>query len=91
MDADVLWFLSPFLSLFPPLFTQVFLLRRTASFVSSLDILWPRLAHPAVKCVFVSLMSAAIVMIFVTGTISGWMVYSMRDLYMLGVDSQPPM
>lgn len=74
------FFISPFLGLIPSTLTQLFLLRRITLFISSLDLLWPKLAHPITKYTFSFAIGFAILTSFITGTISNVLVWKSGDL-----------
>ncbi|WVW81444.1 hypothetical protein I302_103438 [Kwoniella bestiolae CBS 10118] len=79
------FFISPFLGLIQSTLTQLFLLRRITLFISSLDLLWPKLAHPLVKYFFAFSIGAAILASFVSGTISSVLVWKIGSLISLGL------
>ncbi|WWC85493.1 uncharacterized protein L201_000357 [Kwoniella dendrophila CBS 6074] len=78
--ATPTFFISPFLGLIPTTLTQLFLLRRITLFISSLDLLWPKLAHPITKYTFSCAIGFAILTSFVTGTISSVLVWKSGNL-----------
>lgn len=78
---DYIWFISPFLGLFPALITQAFLLRRITLFLSSLSSLWPSLDKPAVKLGFVVVMSGAIMISFLAGCIGSYYIWQSGPLW----------
>ncbi|WWC97400.1 hypothetical protein V866_004279 [Kwoniella sp. B9012] len=79
------FFVSPFLGLIQTTITQLFLLRRITLFISSLDLLWPKLAHPLVKYLFASSIGIAILACFCSGTISSVLVWKSGSLISLGL------
>ncbi|RXK40708.1 hypothetical protein M231_01960 [Tremella mesenterica] len=81
MKPTPLFFISPFLGLFPALITQAFLLRRTVLFISSLDVLWPRLSKPYVTRSFVVLVGCMILMSFIAGSVGSVLVWTTGRLY----------
>ncbi|KAK4688313.1 hypothetical protein P7C73_g1808, partial [Tremellales sp. Uapishka_1] len=87
-DPSPLFFISPLLGLIPPVLTQGFLLRRLVLFVSSLEVLWPRLAHPCTKYTFVVVMVAGIAISTVFGSISSYLVWQSGGLGHLHAGSQ---
>nr|XP_018266323.1 uncharacterized protein I303_00298 [Kwoniella dejecticola CBS 10117]OBR88481.1 hypothetical protein I303_00298 [Kwoniella dejecticola CBS 10117] len=88
LTSSPLFFVSPFLGLIPSTLTQLFLLRRITLFISSLDLLWPKLAHPLVKYTFSAAMGFAIMSSFVTGTISSVLVWKSGNLVTLGLQGK---
>ncbi|OCF34936.1 hypothetical protein I316_03483 [Kwoniella heveanensis BCC8398] len=85
LTTTPLYFISPFLGLIPSTLTQLFLLRRITLFLSSLDLLWPRLAHPAIKSVFVVIMSCSVLLVFVSGTMSSVLIAKSGNMHALDV------
>ncbi|WVQ76918.1 hypothetical protein IAR50_006597 [Cryptococcus sp. DSM 104548] len=73
--SSPLFLTSVFLGLLPATITQLFLLRRSILFLSSLSHLWPRLAHPISKSLFACIMLLAISTSFVTGTITSVLTF----------------
>ncbi|WVF66492.1 hypothetical protein IAT40_001232 [Kwoniella sp. CBS 6097] len=85
LTTTPLYFTSPFLGLIPSTLTQLFLLRRITLFLSSLDVLWPRLAHPGVKGVFVAVMGCVVLLVFVSGTMSSVLIAMSGNMHALDV------
>ncbi|KAK6904868.1 hypothetical protein I203_105687 [Kwoniella mangroviensis CBS 8507] len=85
LTSSPLFFVSPFLGLIQTTITQLFLLRRITLFISSLDLLWPKLAHPLVKNFFALSVGIAILACFVCGTISSVLVWKSGSLISLGL------
>lgn len=83
LHPTALFFLSPFLSLFPPLITQAFLLRRSVLFISSLSTFWPRLASSSARCAFAAIMGMLILLSFGAGTVSAALIWKSGKLYTL--------
>ena len=80
------WFISPFLGLLPALITQLFLLRRSILFISSLSIFWPRLAHPLTRWIFGLVMGGLIGLGAICGTLAGAWVWKSQGLWALRRD-----
>ena len=78
---DYIWFISPFLGLFPALFTQAFLLRRITLFLSSLSSLWPTLDTRVVKVGFSALVSAGIIVSFLSGCLGCYYIWKSGPLW----------
>ncbi|WVQ94087.1 hypothetical protein IAU59_001165 [Kwoniella sp. CBS 9459] len=85
LTTTPLYFISPFLGLIPSTLTQLFLLRRIALFLSSLDLLWPKLAHPAIKYTFVVVMGCSVLLVFVSGTMSSVLIAKSGNMHTLDV------
>ena len=65
-----LFFASTLLGLLPPLFTQIFLLRRILLFLSSLEVLWPILVRRPVQLLFTGVMCTGMLLGFGAGVAS---------------------
>jgi len=83
LHPSALFFVSPFLSLFPALITQAFLLRRTMLFISSLSSFWPRLASRPARIIFAVFMTLLILFSFGAGTVAAVLVWKSGNLYTL--------
>nr|ODO02147.1 hypothetical protein L204_00874 [Cryptococcus depauperatus CBS 7855] len=83
LTISPLLFFSPFLGLLLSTITQLFLLRRSMLFVTSLAHLWPTLAHPVVKWGFVAVLVSGIALSFGTGTMAVVIMCRTRQLWQL--------
>ena len=88
LQPSVLFFVSPFLGLFPATITQLFLLRRSLLFVSSLEMLWPWLARPTVTRSVAVIMVLMIMLAVASGTGGGWLLWSTGALWELRSDKR---
>lgn len=78
------FFISPFFGLFPTSLTQLFLLRRSHRFLTSLQFLFPTLAHPLTRTALATTITLGILLSFGTGTGASWEVYRIGNLAKLG-------
>jgi hypothetical protein len=83
LTATPLFFVSPFLGILVAVMTQIFLLRRVVLFISSLDLLWPLLAHPATKYSFSFFISLTITISNAAGVIATYEVWQSGGLWNL--------